>query len=41
MDRTPLLEMQPETLETSNAEARALLETAKAKLGFIPNMYSW
>lgn len=41
MDRTPLLEMQPETLETSNAEARALLETAKAKLGFIPNMYGY
>lgn len=41
MARIPLLDMQPETLETSTGEAHALLETAKAKLGFVPNMYGY
>lgn len=41
MARTPLLDMQPETLETSTGEAHALLETAKSKLGFVPNMYGY
>lgn len=33
--------MQPETLEGSSGEAHALLEKAKAKLGFVPNMYGY
>lgn len=41
MVRTPLLDMQPETLETSTGEAHSLLERANSKLGFIPNMYGY
>jgi uncharacterized peroxidase-related enzyme len=41
MARTPLLDMQPETLETSTGEALSLLQTAKSKLGFVPNMYGY
>jgi uncharacterized peroxidase-related enzyme len=41
MTRRALLEMTPETLETSTGEAHALLAGAKAKLGFLPNMYGY
>ncbi len=41
MDRIGLMEMTPETLEDSSGEAHALLESAKAKLGFVPNMYGY
>lgn len=41
LDRTPLLEMAPETLDTATGKARDLLEGAKAKLGFVPNMYGY
>lgn len=41
MTRTPLLEMVPETLETATGDAHALLSGAKAKLGFLPNMYGY
>lgn len=41
MTRAPLLEINPETLETATGEAHALLTGAKAKLGFIPNMYRY
>ncbi len=41
MTRTPLLDMTPETLETATGDAQALLSGAKAKLGFLPNMYGY
>ena len=41
MTRTALLDMTPETLDTATVEAQALLAGAKAKLGFLPNMYGY
>lgn len=41
MTRSPLMEMTPETLEGSTGDAHALLAGAKAKLGFVPNMYGY
>jgi uncharacterized peroxidase-related enzyme len=41
MSRTPLLDMSPETLESATGEAQTLLAGAKAKLGFLPNMYGY
>lgn len=41
MTKTPLFDMAPETLETATGEAQALLAGAKAKLGFLPNMYGY
>lgn len=41
MTRTALLDMTPETLDTATGEAQALLAGAKAKLGFLPNMYGY
>lgn len=41
MTRTSLLGMKPETLDTATGEAHALLAGAKAKLGFLPNMYGY
>lgn len=37
----PLLDMTPETLDTATGEAHALLAGAKAKLGFVPNIYGY
>ena len=34
------LTLTPKTLDTAAPEARALLENAKAQVGFIPNMYT-
>jgi uncharacterized peroxidase-related enzyme len=34
------LTLTPKTLDDANPEARALLENAKAQVGFIPNMYA-
>lgn len=39
MDRTPLLDMAPETLDTATGKARDLLAGARAKRGVVPNMY--
>lgn len=41
MTRPALLEMTPETLEAATGDAQALLAGAKAKLGFLPNMYGY
>lgn len=41
MTRTPLLDMTPETLGTATGDAQDLLAGAKAKLGFLPNMYGY
>jgi len=41
MSRDPLLSMTPTTLETATGEAKELLSGAKAKLGFLPNMYGY
>jgi uncharacterized peroxidase-related enzyme len=41
MTRTALLDMTPETLDTATGEAQVLLAGAKAKLGFLPNMYGY
>lgn len=41
MTRSALLDMTPETLDTATGEAQALLAGAKAKLGFLPNMYGY
>ncbi len=34
------IKMEPETLDTAGERAKPLLEGAKAKLGFVPNMYA-
>lgn len=41
MTRTALLEMKPETLDSATGDAQTLLAGAKAKLGFLPNMYGY
>lgn len=41
MTRAALLDITPETLETADGQALALLSGAKAKLGFLPNMYGY
>ena len=41
MTRSSLMPIRPETLETATGEAQALLAGAKAKLGFLPNMYGY
>jgi uncharacterized peroxidase-related enzyme len=41
MTRTPLLKMTPTTLDVAQGEAEALLSGAKARLGFVPNMYTY
>lgn len=41
MARTSLMPITPETLETATGEAQDLLAGAKAKLGFLPNMYGY
>jgi len=41
MTRTALPDITPETLDTATGEAQALLAGAKAKLGFLPNMYGY
>lgn len=41
MTRTALLDMTPETLETATGEAQTLLAGARARLGFLPNMYGY
>lgn len=41
MTREPLLEMSPTTFDIAEGEARAMLSGAKAKLGFLPNMYTY
>ncbi len=41
MTREPLMAMSPTTLEAANGEAEVLLSSAKARLGFVPNMYSY
>ncbi len=39
MPRTHQLGLQPLTLTTAEGRAKELLEAARAKLGFVPNMY--
>src|SRR5258708_16434306 len=34
------LTLMPKTLETTDSRAKAVLEKAKAQVGFIPNMYA-
>ncbi|MCP1676512.1 putative peroxidase-related enzyme [Natronocella acetinitrilica] len=34
------IKASPKTIDTADAQARPLLEGAKAKLGFVPNMYA-
>ncbi|PIV76129.1 MAG: alkylhydroperoxidase [Rhodobacteraceae bacterium CG17_big_fil_post_rev_8_21_14_2_50_65_11] len=41
MTRTPLLKMSPTTLDVAQGEAETLLSGAEAKLGFLPNMYTY
>ncbi len=41
MTSSPLLDMTPESIESATGEAQALLSGAKAKLGFLPNMYGY
>jgi len=41
MTRKPLLNMAPTTLDVAEGEAKALLSGAKARLGFLPNMYTY
>lgn len=40
MKRTRTLSIPPVTLESPDQRARALLQEAKRKLGFVPNMYA-
>ncbi len=41
MTRTALLEMTPETVQTATGDARSMLEDVKARMGFVPNMYTY
>lgn len=41
MTRTPLIDMTPTTIDTADGQAKDLLEGAQAKLGFLPNMYTY
>ena len=41
MSRTPLMSIDPVTLETAEPRAREMLETAQSNLGFVPNMYTY
>lgn len=41
MTREPLLKMSPTTLDVADGEAKELLSGAKARLGFLPNMYTY
>lgn len=41
MPGEPLLDLELKTIETAAPEAAELLKTAKARLGFIPNMYGY
>lgn len=41
MTKTAIIDMTPETLESATGEAQALLAGAKARLGFLPNMYGY
>lgn len=40
MNDAAKLTLPPKTLETKDPRAKAVLETAKAQVGFIPNMYA-
>lgn len=40
MKKVAHLDLPPQTLETATGQAKALLETAKKQVGFIPNMYA-
>lgn len=41
MAHAALLDIQPETLDKAEGPARELMEGAKARLGFLPNMYTY
>jgi AhpD family alkylhydroperoxidase len=41
MTRTPLLDMSPVQIDGTDGEAQTLLAGAKARLGFVPNMYGY
>jgi len=41
MRREPLLEIELKTIDTALPEAAEMLKTAKARLGFVPNMYGY
>ena len=41
MTRSPLLKMSPTTPDVAQGEAATLLSDAEAKLGFVPNMYTY
>lgn len=41
MSRTPLMSIDPVSLETAEPRARALLESTQTNLGFVPNMYTY
>jgi len=41
MSREPLLEFECKTIETATPETAEMLKTAKARLGFVPNMYGY
>ena len=40
MPREPLLDLEMKTVDTAAPEAAEMLRTAKARLGFVPNMYA-
>jgi uncharacterized peroxidase-related enzyme len=41
MTRTPLMSIEPETIESAEPRAAELLEAAQKNLGFVPNMYGY
>lgn len=41
MTRTPLMSIEPVTIETAEPRAKELLEGARKNLGFVPNMYGY
>ena len=40
MPRAPLLDLEMKTIATAAPEAAEMLKTARARLGFVPNMYA-
>ena len=41
MPRAPLMSIEPATIETATGQTKDLLQSARTRLGFVPNMYGY